>query len=63
MKKKKKIDMAAIILLLGITLIHGQEYEGCFKSPAVDPDLSSLISSRITAPTECIEQCHSLDYM
>ncbi|KAF7396504.1 hypothetical protein HZH66_007366 [Vespula vulgaris] len=55
--------MATIILLLSVTLVYGQEYEGCFKSPAVDPDLSSLISSRITAPTECIEQCHSFDYM
>ncbi|KAL2742134.1 putative tyrosine-protein kinase Wsck [Vespula maculifrons] len=63
MKKKKKINMATIILLLSVTLVYGQEYEGCFKSPAVDPDLSSLISSRITAPTECIEQCHSFDYM
>ncbi|XP_014604475.1 PREDICTED: putative tyrosine-protein kinase Wsck [Polistes canadensis] len=55
--------MAAIILLFYINVVLGQEYEGCFKSPAEDPDLSSLISSRITTPIECIEQCHSYDHM
>lgn len=55
--------MVAIILLLCISLVWGDEYKGCFKSPAADPVLPSLVSSRITDPTDCIEQCHLRDYM